>query len=31
MIAIEEKEIRGNLSARTSNLLKQVFSLQDQK
>lgn len=29
MIAIEEKEIRNNLSARTTSLLKQVFALQD--
>lgn len=31
MIAVEEKDIRGNLSARTSNLLKSVFALQDNK
>jgi len=31
MIAVEEKDIRGNLSARTSNLLKSVFALQDKK
>jgi len=31
MIAVEEKDIRGNLSARTSNLLKNVFALQDKK
>lgn len=30
MIAIEEKEIRNNLNARTSDLLKNVFSLQDE-
>ncbi|HLW30899.1 MAG TPA: DUF4197 domain-containing protein [Aequorivita sp.] len=29
MIAIEEKDIRTNLSARTTNLLRQVFALQD--
>ena len=29
MIAVEEKDIRTNLSARTTNLLRQVFSLQD--
>ncbi|HPJ11409.1 MAG TPA: DUF4197 domain-containing protein [Flavobacterium sp.] len=29
MIAVEEKSIRGNLSSRTSDLLKQVFALQD--
>lgn len=29
MIAVEEKEIRTNISARTSDLLKKVFSLQD--
>lgn len=31
MIAVEEKDIRGNLSARTSNLLQSVFALQDKK
>ena len=29
MIAVEEKEIRTNLSARSSDLLKKVFALQD--
>lgn len=29
MIAIEEQEIRNNLAARTSQLLKKVFALQD--
>ena len=29
MIAVEEKDIRNNLAARTSDLLKRVFSLQD--
>lgn len=29
MIAIEEKEIRNNFAARTTNLLKRVFGLQD--
>lgn len=29
MIAVEEKEIRTNLSARTSKLLQRVFALQD--
>lgn len=29
MIAIEEKDIRTNLAARTSDLLKRVFALQD--
>lgn len=29
MIAIEEKEIRNNLAARTTGLLKRVFALQD--
>jgi len=29
MIAIEEKDIRNNLQARTSDLLRRVFSLQD--
>lgn len=31
MIAIEEKDIRTNFSARTSDLLKRVFALQDKK
>lgn len=31
MIAVEEKEIRTNLSSRTSDLLKKVFALQDKK
>ena len=31
MITLEEKNIRTNLSARTSGLLQQVFSLQDKK
>jgi hypothetical protein len=31
MIAIEEKEIRTNLTARSSDLLKKVFALQDKK
>lgn len=31
MIAVEEKNIRGNLSARSSTLLQQVFALQDKK
>ncbi len=29
MIAVEEKEIRNNFSARTSDLLRRVFALQD--
>ena len=29
MIAIEEKDIRTNISARTSTLLQKVFALQD--
>ncbi|MRT17087.1 DUF4197 domain-containing protein [Vitellibacter sp. q18] len=29
MISIEEKQIRNNISARTTTLLKQVFALQD--
>lgn len=29
MIAVEEKDIRTNLSARTSDLLKRVFAMQD--
>ncbi|MBP4138433.1 MULTISPECIES: DUF4197 domain-containing protein [Flavobacterium] len=31
MIAVEEKEIRTNISARTSPLLKSVFAMQDKK
>ena len=31
MIAVEEKDIRTNLNARTSTLLKKVFALQDKK
>ena len=31
MIAVEEKDIRTNLNARSSNLLKKVFALQDGK
>ncbi len=31
MVAVEEKEIRTNLNARTSDLLKRVFALQDKK
>lgn len=31
MIAVEEKDIRTNLSARTSDLLKKVFAIQDKK
>lgn len=31
MIAVEEKDIRNNLAARTSTLLKKVFALQDSK
>lgn len=31
MIAVEEKDIRTNLSARTSDLLKKVFAMQDKK
>ena len=31
MITVEEKKIRTDLSARTSNLLKQVFAMQDRK
>ncbi len=31
MIAVEEKDIRNNLNARTSALLKKVFALQDNK
>jgi hypothetical protein len=31
MIAVEEKEIRTNINARTSNLLKSVFAMQDKK
>ena len=31
MITVEEKKIRSDLGARTSNLLKQVFAMQDKK
>ncbi|HEX8268619.1 MAG TPA: DUF4197 domain-containing protein [Flavobacterium sp.] len=31
MVAVEEKDIRNNLAARTSDLLKRVFALQDNK
>lgn len=31
MVGVEEKEIRTNLSARSSDLLKRVFALQDKK
>lgn len=31
MIAVEEKNIRKNLSSRTSDLLKRVFAMQDKK
>ena len=31
MVAVEEKDIRTNLSARSSDLLKKVFALQDKK
>ena len=31
MISVEEKEIRTNINARTSNLLKNVFAMQDKK
>ncbi|NBL65256.1 DUF4197 family protein [Flavobacterium sp. NST-5] len=31
MIAVEEKDIRTNLSARTSDLLKKVFAMQDKR
>jgi len=31
MVAVEEKDIRTNLSARTSDLLKKVFAMQDKK
>ena len=31
MIAVEEKNIRTNLTSRTSDLLKKVFALQDKK
>jgi len=31
MVAVEEKEIRTNLSARSSDLLKRVFAMQDNK
>ncbi len=31
MVAVEEKSIRTNISSRTSDLLKQVFAMQDKK
>lgn len=31
MVAVEEKDIRTNIKARTSNLLQQVFAMQDKK
>ena len=31
MIAVEEVNIRTNLNARTSDLLKKVFAMQDKK
>jgi hypothetical protein len=31
MIAVEEKNIRSNLNARTSDILKKVFALQDKQ
>lgn len=31
MVAVEEKDIRNNLNARTSDLLKRVFAIQDKK
>lgn len=31
MISVEEKEIRGSLSARSTDLLRKVFALQDKK
>jgi hypothetical protein len=31
MITVEEKEIRTNISARSSDLLKKVFAMQDKK
>ena len=31
MVAVEEKDIRNNLAARTSDLLRRVFALQDKK
>lgn len=31
MVAVEEKDIRTNLNARTSDLLKRVFAMQDNK
>ena len=31
MIAVEEKDIRTNMAARTSDLLKRVFAMQDKK
>lgn len=31
MIAVEEKDIRGNLNSRTTDLLRKVFAMQDRK
>lgn len=31
MISVEEKDIRGNLNSRSSDLLKKVFAIQDKK
>ena len=31
MIAVEEQNIRGNFSARSSDLLRKVFAMQDKK
>lgn len=31
MVAVEEKDIRTNIKARTTNLLQQVFAMQDKK
>jgi hypothetical protein len=31
MVAAEEKDIRNNLTSRTSDLLKRVFAMQDGK
>ena len=31
MVAVEEKEIRVNLKARTSSLLQNIFAMQDKK
>ncbi|UUC43818.1 DUF4197 domain-containing protein [Flavobacterium cerinum] len=31
MISVEEKDIRGNLNSRSSDLLKKVFAMQDKK